>query len=289
MFKIDKNLVNLAVGRSVQIGSENGAAGALGLKKASDASASDALKAQDTVSRTQNAFSKAQEKLTEANAEAARVIEAARHEAASIILAARDDGKRERSLALQDGYAAGASAGRAQGIKDGLREGYGEGYDKGYADGSAECRREFDEKLQEDDKMLTHVISEFHQASVRVFDGLEEKLAALTLEIVKKIINPAGENGEYMFTSLIINALRQVELDGRLTLRVGANEYDRFFSSGSAVFDLGDGVKATASVIRDAAMSDGDCIIDTETETLNAGIDSQLKYIRLAFEKAGDK
>ena len=89
-----------------------------------------------------------------------------------------------------------------------------------------------------------------------------------------------------MFTSLIKNALRQVSTDGKIVIRVGPVEYERFFSSGSAVIELGSGVAVTASVLRDVTLEEGDCIIDTDDMTVNAGLESQLKYVELAFKEA---
>jgi len=115
---------------------------------------------------------------------------------------------------------------------------------------------------------------------------MEESVTKLAIEIVKKIINPAEEELGNVYTSLIKNALRQVPNEGKIVLRVGAKEYERFFSSGAATIDLDSGVTVKAAVLRDVALNDGDCIIDTDDVTINAGIDSQLQYVALAFERA---
>ena len=99
------------------------------------------------------------------------------------------------------------------------------------------------------------------------------------------MINPAEELIGGAFESLIRNALKQISPDGRVIIRVGTAEYERFFSSGSAVFVLDSGVEVKASVLRDVSLGCGDLIIDTENETINAGLSSQLKQIALAFEK----
>ena len=74
--------------------------------------------------------------------------------------------------------------------------------------------------------------------------------------------------------------------DGKIVLRVGATEYERFFSLGATEIELDSGAIVKAAVLRDVSLSDGDLIIDTDDVTINAGIDSQLQYVELAFERA---
>ena len=105
-------------------------------------------------------------------------------------------------------------------------------------------------------------------------------------EIVRKIINPPAEELDDVFISLIKNALRQMSTDGKIVIRVGAAEYERFFSSGAAEIELDSGITVKATVLRDVSLNDGDCIIDTDDVTINAGIDSQLQYVKIAFERA---
>jgi len=74
--------------------------------------------------------------------------------------------------------------------------------------------------------------------------------------------------------------------EGKIVLRVGSKEYERFFSSGAATLELDSGITVNASVIRDVSLNEGDLIIDTDDVTVNAGLDSQLQYVQIAFERA---
>jgi flagellar biosynthesis/type III secretory pathway protein FliH len=118
-----------------------------------------------------------------------------------------------------------------------------------------------------------------------MYDDYEGKVTELCLDIVKKVINPAEEALGNVFQSLILNAIKQIKLTDKIIIRVGPAEYERFFSNGNAVFDLHSGVTVTATVLKDMSFNDGDCVIDTDYETINAGLDSQLRLISLAFER----
>jgi len=191
-----------------------------------------------------------------------KVLEKAREEASQIIWDARDEVEEDRKRAWQEGF----------------------------QDGSEKGKQEYDEKLavkiREDDESLKRVLDEIYDERERTYKELEAETTNLALEIVRKIINPAEEELGNVFTSLIKNALRQMSTDGKIVLRVGATEYERFFSSGATEIELDSGAIVKAAVLRDVSLEDGGLIIDTDDVTINAGLESQLRYVELAFERA---
>jgi len=258
LFKIDRNFVKIAGTKRIQVGkdeeSEVGAAGE-SLDAATSAAIMDSLEqeqADDMLSAAE----------IEAKSRAEQIIIDARDDAAHILITARDEAEEERTNAWQEGFTEGSEEGRRS-------------YDEKLAD-----------KMREDDEMLKRVMNEFYEERERRYNELEDEVIKLAIEIVRKIINPAEEALGDVFESLIKNALRQTPTDGKPIIRVSPVEYERFFSSGAATLELDSGVTVHASVIRDVSLNEGDCIIDTEDITVNAGIDSQLKYVKLAFERA---
>ena len=256
MFRIDRNLVNLATSRSVQVDSEESVAAA----------------EVENHNATASAAYIVQESLKAVKTQAETIISDARNEAAALTIAAREEAEEERGRARQEGYQ--------------------EGYREGRAEGSEEIRKtlgkEYEDKICKDDEMLKHVIDELYTERKTTYDGLEEEIINLTMDIVKKIIYPAEEAIGGIFESIIRNALKQIAPEGKIIIRVSPAEYERFFSSGSVFFELDKGVTVTAAVLRDASLGEFDCVIDTDDETVNAGLDTQLKYIKIAFNRAND-
>ena len=253
MFRIDRNLVNLSSTRSIQqvdVDNNNGAAGA----------GEPAPPINTAVSATQIA----QDIVNNAKATAGTILEDARKEVAALLLSAREEAEEERCRARQEGYSEGAEEGRRV------------------------VGAEYMEKSQKDDEMLKRVINELYTERELTYGGLEDEVVGLSLDIVKKIMRPAEDVLGDVFESLIRNALKQIAPEGKVIIRVSPEEYERFFSSGSAVFELDRGVTVTASILRDTSLAAGDCVIDTENETVSAGVDTQLKYIKIAFNRADD-
>jgi len=251
LFRIERNLVNLATARSVQVEGEESVAGAEEVSLNASASAASAALIE-------------QEAIKKAKAGAEKILDDARNEIAALMVAAREEAEEERRRAWQEGYAEGSEEGKRV------------------------CDERHEEQTREDNEKLKRVIDELYTEKKRVYDELEDEVIRLTFEIVKKVIGVAEEDVGGIFQSMIRNALRQISPEGKVIIRVSPAEYERFFSSGSAVFQLDKGVTVTAGVLRDASLGDFDCVIDTEDETVNAGLDTQLKYIKIAFNRAND-
>ncbi|MCL2125766.1 MAG: FliH/SctL family protein [Oscillospiraceae bacterium] len=250
MFRIDRNLVNLSFARSVQV-------------EVADTTVS-APAAEAPVNTVANAMTVAQETINKAKIAAEKMIEDARDEVAAMLLAAREQAEEDRRCAWQEGYTEGAEEGRRV------------------------TNEEYNTKCCKDDEMLKRVLDELYAERELTYGRLEDEVISLTLDIVKKIIKPAEDILGDVYESLIRNALKQIAPEGKIIIRVSPTEYERYFSSGSAVFELDRGVTVTASILRDTSLEEGDCIIDTEEETVSAGIDTQLKYIKIAFNRADD-
>ena len=251
MFRIDRRLVNLAGTKyNRQIAAEDTEVAAEGeipdMAASAEALANEYLNAAEL----------------EANARAQEMLDKARDEAAQILSDARDEAEDERERARQEGFNEGAEEGKRS-------------YDEKIA-----------EKIREDDETLKRVLDEIYEERDRTYKELEDEVANLALDIVRKIIHPAEEAVGDIFTPLIKNALRQMSTDGKIVIRVGPAEYERFFESGAAVLELDSGVTVTATVLKDVSLESGDCIIDTEDVTVNAGMESQLQFVKLAFERA---
>jgi len=258
LFRIDRRLVNVADRKFSKLGVDEKPEAGAEVDELPDAAAS--VKSVSSAEDIVNEYLSAAKSETEAKIEA--LLEQARDQAAHIIFEAREDAEEEHKRAWQEGY--------QEGTEEGLRI-YNE---------------KVSAKIQEDDETLKRVLDEIYEEREKIYAGLETEVTNLSLEIVKKIINPAEDALGDVFTSLIKNALRQMSTDGKIVLRVGPVEYERFFSSGAATIELDSGVTVRASVLRDVSLQEGDLIIDTDDVTINAGIDSQLQFVELAFERA---
>jgi len=302
LFRIDRNLVNLSTTRFVMIRNESPAAAGM---SAADAGAEDEMsdlgqtlsesvqteggeesspgsgtRGGDATSGAGGAQTKTQEAArriiedaeAEAQAAAEKIVGEARDEAATILLDAREQAKKDYLAAEEEGFAAGNADGHAKGYEDGVAKGYEEG------------RRDFDAKIEEDDRQLLGIISDICKQIELSEAELENGVAELSLDIVRKVIDPSDASGD-VFESLIRNTLRQMRTDRKIVIHVSQDAYKRFFPSGAATFQLDGGATVKATVVEDQTLGEGDVVIDAEEETINAGLETQLKAIELAFSR----
>jgi len=261
LFRIDRSLVNLAAVIPVQIEVKAPEAGAVGETPDAAAFAAELIKEQAYTEAQSRANEILCEAETKARAKTEEIMSEARNEAAALLINAREQAELDRRAAWQEGFTGGAEEGKHS-------------YDEQLAS-----------KIHEDDEKLKHVIEEFYNERTNTYDRLEDDVVKLAIQIVRKVLDPAeDEFGEY-FESIITGALRQISPEGKIMIRVSPAEYERFFTSGIAAFELDSGATVTASVLKDTTLGRGDCIIDTEAGVFNAGLESQLKYIEIAFSQ----
>jgi len=252
LFRIDRSLVKLVSEKDNQLSNDgNLGVGAKGMFPNAATSAEAMV----------NEYIAAAE--AEINKKTEEILESARDEAAQIIANAREEAEKERKF----------------------------GFSQGFEEGSIEGKRFYDvelaKKVSENDETLSSVLNELYSEREQSMRDMESEVVNLAIKIVRKIINPAEDELGTVFTSLIKNALRQISTESKIVISMSAAEYERFFASGATTIKLDNDVTVKASVISDASLEDGDCIIDTDDITINAGLDSQLRLVRLAFERAG--
>ena len=174
-----------------------------------------------------------------------------------------------------------------------LAEAHRQGYEEGQAQLAEEraalerererMKAEYAEMRQRDSEELERVITELGTAQTRYYESLEPEVIDLVLSVAKKVTGAALEQYDDVFIATIKKALRQMKWQGKVTARVSVEAYERFFPTGSAVFQLGDDETVTARVLSSTELETYDCVIESAGETINTGIESQFKYIDFAF------
>lgn len=162
---------------------------------------------------------------------------------------------------------------------------------KGYEEGLSEAGKKFEKALEEareqDRLLVARVVSELEKAKQNMLDNMEGDIIGLVIAIVRKIFDQTSKSDSSMLESMITNALKHIKKEGKINVRVSKEEYERFFSAGDASFVSGDR-QLDVSLVPDEHMKSGDCIIECEGETVNAGLDSQLKNIEDALRQGGE-
>jgi flagellar assembly protein FliH len=186
-----------------------------------------------------------------------------------------------REAAEEEAEAKLAEAGRqAIGIVAEARQ---KGQEEGRQEGLELYRQQSEEAAQQ----LSRLLQEIAGAREAFFASFEGEVVELALSIAEKITLSAISQDGAAFKGMVSNALKQLRREGKLSLRVSEQQYNDFFRAESASFVLDD-ESIRVAVINDPHLQEGGLIVESPEESVNAGVASQLKYIALAFGRAGE-
>lgn len=158
--------------------------------------------------------------------------------------------------------------------------------------GFAEGREVAEKQASEQGEALAHdlhtLIDGLNRGREDMVSRFEQDIISLSLAIAKKIVNVAIKKDDIIFEALIKNALNQMKREGKLSIRLSEEDCSRMFSNGSASFLLG-GETVTVNVISDPLLKEGDCILESDAEIVDAGVESQIRAVAIAFERMGEE
>ena len=208
--------------------------------------------------------SKAKE-LEKAEAELQQMSEMAKRHA-SVILS---DAKEEARKIIEKSYAES-------------KEIFEEARERGLKEGALKAEKEGRERSRRETDAARSLLKKIGDEREEALDKLEDDIIGLVFNISKKVINVQMEKDDKIFIELVQNALCKLKREGKIVIRVSPDEYHRISSSGIAEFTANKEV-IRAEVVEEQRFSRWDCVVESEGETINAGVDSQLKCIELAF------
>lgn len=206
-----------------------------------------------------------QEALRIAGQEAERLLEEAQTQAQAILDKARED-------SLQTALAAerAAEARKQEALQEGLRL------------ARQEAEAEADARRGREAAELARMTDKLRADYALLVDALEGDALCLILDVVKKIIGVKLEETDEVFLGLVSTALEQLKQTGAVLIRVGPEDYHRYFgdrqSPGAAHFG-----KAEALVVEEEEFRHGDLVVESEGEVLDFSIDKQLRRLQDAF------
>ena len=222
----------------------------------------DAAAAQDLL---QKARRQAENAVAQAEEQAASRLNAAAQQAKTIVENAQEQAQAKLTAATKEEQKT-------------LEEARLRGRQQGWAEGLALHRQQMKEASQQ----LSQLLAELAKARETFFETFEDDMVDLALDIAKKITLTAVNKDEAVFKAMIENAIKHLRREGKISLYVSEQQYNDFFKAESANFVLA-GEPIRVEIIQDTLLENGDLIVESEEESVNAGVSSQLKHIALAF------
>ena len=189
--------------------------------------------------------------------EAGNVLRKAREQAEAVLLKASEEAETIKKDAWQEGYQLGRE--EAQEIVNDARK----------------ARRDEMERF----------IEQLRQTRDEILSGMEEEIIDFCLSVAEKVVNAAIDRDEAYFRSIIENALAKVRREGRVSVQVSPEDFQRFFGSDTASFNV-QGEEVVVSAAANSRLKKGGCIVETDSERADTGVETMMDGMRKAMGSA---
>lgn len=168
--------------------------------------------------------------------------------------------------------------------KDAFVKGRNEGYTHGVKKGSDDTAAKYEQQITALQEKVTGFIGEFERSRHEQFENIDHVLLKLVFEIAKKIINcEVTTNREYVL-SVIKRAVYYIGDKERLIVRVAPQDFE--IVSGRKDFWLPVTERVKEIIIEnDDRITQGGCIIESNSGTVDARIGVQFKELESLVEK----
>lgn len=159
----------------------------------------------------------------------------------------------------------------------GYSEGYNKGHEKGFAIAQGEGMSKWEEKLTQ----FNTLRKELYDKNQAFREHLEKESVKLSILIAEKVLGDKTKNDEKEFLKLIKNALDTVATEKDVVIRVSESDYQKI----TKLNIKPKGVKSKISFIKDPTLELGDCIIEGNSFKIDAGVKSQINYIKSTLKE----
>ena len=166
-----------------------------------------------------------------------------------------------------------------------LRDANKLGYDEGYKDGLAQA----DEMKRELDAEKQRLYDEYD----RMVEELEPRFIDTITEVYSHVFGIEFADNRDILVHLIDSTLRQVESSRTFLVHVSKEDYPFVNMKKQELTEGAAAGRGLVEIIEDIALSQGDCLIETDGGIFDCGVDTQLRELTnrlrvLSFEKSND-
>ena len=139
-------------------------------------------------------------------------------------------------------------------------------------------RQEYEQKLDAVRSPIAAALASFETQRSEYYARVEAEVVHLSLAIAAKILHREAQVDPMLVATLVRMAVEKLRDGSSVTIHVGPgraaiwNEYFAGHSNGVRV-----------QVVEENALSDHDCLLETELGTANFGLDTQLKEVEQGF------
>jgi len=213
-----------------------------------------------------------------ADAQAEKILADARKEAEAVLERARLLSEKEFDLQQKAGYDYGFDTG----VGEGHTQGYAKGYEEGLVAGRSEARTAFEEETASVSKTLEKMIGDFECRKNDLITQSLEDLQFLAVAIARKILKTELLQNPDVIRKMVLSALEAYKNQKWIRIQVWPKAAEALEGYLPELNRLSEDVKILSS----DDMEPGGCVIETPVGMMDAGITTQLDFVKAVFQQA---
>lgn len=156
---------------------------------------------------------------------------------------------------------------------------------EGYAQGLAQAQQEIRNQIDQAQQAFDHFLAALQDQKPQAEAFLQDNILKIAIAIAEKILPIALEQDDKVFRDLVKSAVERLSAKENFVIRVSQVDYERYFAQGDGW--LADALPtAPFTVSVGSNLSQGDCLLESSSGRVDAGVQGQMERIKDALEAA---
>lgn len=152
---------------------------------------------------------------------------------------------------------------------------------EGFEAGRNDAQAQFAQIAQEEQAAFGALTQSMKQEYDNTLMQMGEQAVSLAVSIAQKILGIELDRNDNAFLTLAEQAVEKMKSSGKITLRVSADDYGRFFADGATLQGLASDI--LLDIVQDSKLAPGSCIVESGMRTIDASVGTQLERVEQAF------
>ena len=157
-----------------------------------------------------------------------------------------------------------------------------EAWQEGYQLGREEAQQIVDDAQNTRNTELERFMEQLEKIRVEVLSDMEADIIDFCMTVAEKVVSSALDRDDALFLSIIENALGKIKREGNVAVQISPEDFQRCFNSDTAQFNVR-GEEVSVSVAGNSRIHKGGCIVETDTDRVDTGVDTLFGGIRQAI------
>lgn len=156
-----------------------------------------------------------------------------------------------------------------------------EAKNKGFEKGYSEAKSQYEDLLQEADYINERAKVEYKEMMERI----EKDAVNVILDIARNVIGSELSINKESMLELVKQGFEKCSKKENVVVKVSSTDYDFMVDNKDRLLSMAEGI-GKLDIVKDPSLKLGACIIETAYGSVDSGIDTKLKLIEEAFQKA---